>query len=223
MRQARHERLVRRALLAVWGMATVVLGFLVIILVWVLLAERQESPANAAPVAVTAPLPPRSPTSPVSSREITLYFVDAEGLALLPEAAQIEFNEFTVENCRKALEALIKGPRGGLTPVLPASVQLSSLFLLDSGELVVNFSMELETELKKYRSASVESLMVQSVVNTVMQPALRGADGASVKSVRFLIQNAPPRESFPAHIDVSMPVVSNTGWVAVAQSSNGQG
>jgi len=223
MRPARHERLVRRALLAVWGMATVVLFFLVIILVWVLLGERQEPPASAPPATVAAPLPPRSPENPVSSREIALYFADAEGLALLPETAQIEFSEYTVENCRKALEALIKGSHAGLTPVLPASVQLSSLFLLDGGELVVNFSMELETELKKCRSASLESLMVQSVVNTLMQPALQGADEASVKSVRFLIQNAPPRESFPAHIDVSQPIVNDARWVATPQSSNGQG
>jgi spore germination protein GerM len=154
------------------------------------------------------------PAVTTGTREITLYFARTDGQSLQPEPRRIEVTTSTVENCRNALRELVKGPARTLAPVLPANVTVRALYLLNDGELVVDFSRELQPESARERSAAVEALMVYGVTNTLTQPDLRGAEGPAVRRVRFLVEGEAPPESYPAHLDLSLPAGPALHWVA---------
>jgi len=216
MNRAWRRAMVRRTLLWVWAMATVALVACIGFLARELMREGTDPLAIMRPKSDRAPVgtePAGSPT-PTGNKEVALYFADAEGRALAPESARIESSDSTVENCRKALEALIHGPRDILTPILPSSTRIRGMYMLDGGELVVDLSMEFTHELKKVRSVSLESLMVYGVVDTLANDALRGGKEGRVTRVRFLIEGSVPRESFPAHLDLSGPIEPDSRWVA---------
>jgi hypothetical protein len=213
MNGADRRDAMKRLFLTVWALATVTLVCCVAMLAYEM--NRMGGIGTPAP-----PKPIVQPAEPAATereaQDITLYFADGSGQRLQPEAARIDLGDSTIDNCRKALEALIAGSQGVLAPVLPASVKIRGLYVLEGGELVVDFSIDLETDLRKVRSASVESLMVYSVVDTLTQPALKGAKGEAVTRVRFLIEGAPPRETFPAHLDLSRAVEPDPQWVGAA-------
>jgi len=218
MNAARRRSLLARVLFAAWGMLTLVLLFCVILLVFEMvrkgqdpLASLREPPPNELPQ-------PAEVSDAVDTREIALYFASSDGYMLAAERYRIEHSAHTVDNCRQALEALIRGPEGALTPILPRATKVKGLYLLDDGELVINFSIELELEHRKLKSTSLEALMIYGIVNTLTQPALKGDQEAGVTTVRFLIGDAVPRESFPAHIDVSAPIAPDPRWVAGPQA-----
>lgn len=215
-----------RIFLAAWAMATCILVFCVLLLIYELYqqshapAVRPKRDASAAPPAIQL-------DNPAATQEVMLYFASADGRQLAPETARIESSNLIVENCRRALEALARGPREALTPILPTSLKPETLirgvYLLERGEFVVDLSMELEREFRKVKSASLECLMVYGIVNTLTQPSLRGngdeqPPGQAVPAkVRFLIEGSPPRESFPAHLDLSAPIPPDPRWIAGAQ------
>lgn len=213
----------RRALLALWGMVTVVLFFCVVLLLASML-KRGEDPLAA--VDLKRPMPAPAPSGEAMglepTREITLYFAQPDAQRLAGEPVSVSISDSTTENCRRALEAIIQGPRSALAPIVPPSAKVRALYLLESGELVVDFSIELELDLKKRSSASLESLMVYGIVSALTQPALQGTPETPVKTVRFLIEGQPARETFPAHFDVSEPVAPNPEWVAAAPGSAAQ-
>ena len=161
--------------------------------------------------------------APLGTREIILYFAAADGSALAPESTVLEYTNSTVENCRRALNALIAGPRDILVRVLPPSARIRALYLRDNGELVVDFSRELQTDAARFRSATHESLLFYAVVNTVTQPALRSETDPAVSSVRFLIEGAPPTDVFPAHLDLRQPLVPDPAWIATAHDRPAHG
>lgn len=215
--QIRREA-VRRIIFAAWAMATLVLFFCAVLLAWEL--ARQGGDPLAALRAT--PAPTESPTArpatvarePGVPREITLYFADTGRITLAPARASIPFSASAVENCRAAVAALAKGPGEGFAPVLPAATTLRAVYLLEGGELVLDFSRELLTEHAQIKSAALEALLVHGVVQTVTQPGLVPEGGAPVQRVRFLVEGAPPPDSFPAHYDLSSPVVPDRRWVA---------
>ena len=219
---------VRRLLLMAWGLVTLTLLFCVGVLAIEMSRKAPETTAKPAETtgqvaeAPTAGTPASTPVSPEGgmigllgqSHEVDLFFADGEERLLVGEKSRISLGGSTEENCRRALEALIKGSQNVLSPILPPSTKVRGVYLLPGGELVVDLSIDVETELKKLRSASVESLMVYGVVNTLTQPALKEGKDEVITSVRFLIEGAPPRESFPAHVDLSLPVVADPSWIA---------
>jgi hypothetical protein len=205
----------RQALMAVWGIVTLVLIFCVLLLVNEMMKAGKE-PLKIPEASGTASINKQTPTGPVGlgSREALAYFGDPNGSLLLPEPVRIERSETTVENCRQLLDALIRGPRDILVPVIPTSTKIRALYLLPGGELVVDFSRELEVDSRK--SASAEAMMVYSVVGTLSQPAAKGVKDEPVTRVRFLIEGSAPQERFPAHLDLSAPVSPNPEWFASA-------
>jgi len=218
MSPTRQAYLVRRVLIAAWGMTTVVLVFAVVFLTAALVkGGGQEAVSGRAPQ-IPAPLVRPPGDEMRSDKDVALYFADARYGKLAPEVMPLRLGDETVENCRAALEALIGGPKSGLKPTLPPTTQIRGIFLMDDGELVINFSIELELEARKMRSAAYESLLVYSVVNTLAQPVLKGSEGPAVSKVRLLIEDGVPRESFPAHIDATGSFVPNADWVTPLES-----
>lgn len=192
-------------------MATLVLLFCVVFLVYEMF-QRGQDPLDVALIRpVSQPLA-QDDENPKTTREIQLYFTDGQSMALTPENRRIEFTDSTVENSRRALEALIEGPRDLLAPVLPPTTKIRGLYLLDKGELVVDFSRDLEAG--HIKSASAELLMVHGIVASLAQPALKGRQEPPVRTVRFLFEGSPPQETFPAHIDLSEPVAPDGRWLS---------
>lgn len=219
-----------------WGLVTLTLLFCVCVLAFEMSRRSPEPSAKPKDAAgqptgsqasdaqntgtpAPTPVPPEGGVIGLlgQSHEVDLFFADGEGRRLVAEKSRITLGGSIEENCRRALEALVKGSQGVLAPILPSSTKVRGVYLLPGGELVIDLSIDVETELKKYRSASVESLMVYGVVNTLTQPILKNGKDDAIASVRFLIEGAPPRESFPAHLDLSLPVVADPSWIATNQ------
>jgi len=170
--------------------------------------DPKNTPAAAAPESQIF-----QTTTIIGEREIKLYYASQEAEALTPQTVKMEFSDSTVENCRKALELLIKAPEGGLSPILPENTKIRALYLLENGELVVDFGQELTLEHAQFKSVSVESLFVFGVVNTLTQEALQSPNNPVVRKVRLMFDGESPQDTFPAHLDVSEPLLPNLDWV----------
>jgi hypothetical protein len=140
----------------------------------------------------------------------------ASGDGLVSEQRVLPLTPFTQENCRRALQALIEGPRqNGRFPILPPGVDVRGVYLISGGELSVDFSAELRYDATRPKSHAAETLMTYGVVNTLAQSALRGMGSQeenSVKRVRFLFTGLPMDESFPEHIDLTEPIEPDRAW-----------
>lgn len=216
MKPAERRAFLKQVVFVTWAMVTLTLLFCVGLLVNQMI-QRGQNPLD---VVEPAPVPLPISQEPAETRpteEVLVYFTDGDERYLVPEPRSIPFSDQTVENCRSALTALIEGPRdnGAMRPVLSETTKFRALYLLEDGELVIDFSRELIVEHKRIQSAAMESLMVYGVVQTLTQAALKGPKDAEVKTVRFLVEGARPRDSFPAHIDVSEPFAPDRRWVAV--------
>jgi len=220
MNAAERRGFFKSVVLAVWGMFTVVLLCCIVLLVVEMIRQKQD-PLDLAKKAVNKPLPPITSTEEVTpKKEVSLFFADAGAHGLVPETRAIEFSDLTVENCRNALEALIQGPQTPLTPILPSNTKIRGLYLLAGGELVVDFSMELEFEVKKIQSASLEALLVHGITQTLTQAGVKGEKEPAVTKVRFLIEGTTPHESFPGHIDATAPITADPQWITQTKSAD---
>ena len=205
---------IQKLVLSLWAMGTLVLLFVVVLLVREIAANGRD-PIGAFELneEEQAQRAPASRTTSVGTREVLLYFSAPDGRSLVTEKRVLAFSNSTVENCKTVLAALIEGPQTGSSPILPKTVKVKSIFLLEGGEMVINFSRELQSEHARFSSATLESLMVQGIVQTVAQSAVHEGEAPRISRVRFLIEDAPPSEAFPAHIDLAEPVAPDAQWL----------
>jgi len=202
--------------LSLWALATLVLCVVV-----AALAAEMIKTGRSPVTAVTAPLQPADSAdatapdaAPKTLKTVQLYFATEDESGLAPEPSSLEWGPRTVENCRRAVTALTAGPRQtGLAAVFPEGTRVRGVYLLDGGELVVDFSNEISLGAMRQRSAAREALLTQAIATTLVQEALRGTDRRPWRSVRILIEGAPPLEQFPAHLDWSHPVLPDPAWV----------
>lgn len=217
MTNAVHRSILKRLALSIWGLATLVLFFCVVLLAKEMIDTGRDPLSYLRAPAAPDATPPEAryrPQLPPAAQEVALYFGSIDARHLAPEIHLIGVTDSTVENCRHALQELIQGPRDILTPILPATAKIRALYLLDNGELVIDFSRELQSEHMRLKSASLECLMIYGVVNTLMQSALQSKTDPPIRQVRFLVEGSPPQEGFPSHIDLSEPVKADPRWSA---------
>lgn len=212
--------IVRNFMLSAWGLLTLVLLFAVMLLVNELIKNGQDPLDSLRAASAEEPRESRQaarPATALGEREIQLYFAEEQGRWLVPQTAVIEFSDSTLENCRTVIDLLIKGPSGGAgSPVMPPGVRTRAIYLLDNGELVIDFSRELLTELSRSKSASLEGIMFNAILHTVAQRALQTRGVAAVRRVRFLIEGSAPVQGFPAHLDLREPLEPDAAWVGTA-------
>jgi spore germination protein GerM len=208
----------RRVFFAIWGMATLVL----FVTVGLLVTEMTERGQNPLTIISESEPPPkrevRAEVQPTDYRNVILYFTNPNGHDLMPERRSIPFSNSTSENCKRALQELMSGPREELLPIVPEDTDILAAFLLDSGKLVINFTHDLKVGAMS--SVSAEALMIYGIVNTVSQPELAGNDGIRVNSVQFLVEGAVQTDPFPAHFDLSEPVEPDQRWNATATTDH---
>jgi hypothetical protein len=200
----------RRAAMSLWAVLTVVLLFMVILLVGEM-AKLGHDPFEIPERAVRQA---NQGTTVGDVHEFRLYFSSPDGRLLMDEIHRMPRSEFTVENCRALLSALIDGPRGNLLAVVPNETAIRGMYMVDGGELIVDLSREVGQAIGN--SASAEALMTYGIVNTLTQPGVRGRDSGQdeVRRVRFLFEGSPPSDGFPRHVDLTDPIVRNEEWLA---------
>jgi spore germination protein GerM len=217
MSRAFRHNVVKSLFLSLWAMATLVLLAMVVLLVREI-ARNGGTPKDAFALPEQGDSTPARPTSdrtsPTGTLDVHLFFGSDGSLQLLPETQHLATGGSTVENCRAALNALIKGPQSGGTPILPPTAKVKALYLLPHGELVINFSREVQAEHARFSSVSMESLLVQGIVHTVTQQSLQNIQDPKVRKVRILVEDAAPTDIFPAHIDISEPVAPDAQWLS---------
>jgi spore germination protein GerM len=204
--------LLSRAGLVLWGLFTLGLLFVVVLL------ARQLAAAGVTPLSVVgADAPPSATASAdevaqdVATKDVALYFGDPDGRLLSAEIRSMELTRSTAENCRKAIQELIAGPTAPLTPILPDATRIRGLFLLPGGELVVDFSRELAAG--RRWSASTEALLVYGLANTLTQRSLRGDDDKTVSKVRILLEGTSPHTFYTGHLDLSKAYGPDASWI----------
>jgi len=202
----------RRVFFAIWGMATLIL-FLTVGLLVLEMSQRGQNPLT---IVSEAEPPPRNEITTTDQEteyvNVLLYFTNPDGQDLMPERRSIRYSTSTADNCKRALQELLAGPRNELLPIVPPDTDVRAAFLVDNGRLVVNFSHDLRVG--ALNSASAEALMIYGIVNTVSQPLLVGKDGKRVNSVQFLVEGTVQADQFPAHFDLSEPVKPDPLWNA---------
>lgn len=216
MSATHRNEILKRFMLAIWGIVTLILVFCIALLINEMIKSGQD-PLNAFTnqnAQVTAKITQNKPTTTRKTQQILLYFASNDARTLVAEKQQIEFTDTLVENCRATLQNLIAGPQTNLTPILPPSTKIRGLYLLENGEMVIDFSRELISQHARTKSATLESLMVYGIVNTLTQTNLQQETANNIQRVRFLFEGAPPQENFPAHIDLSEPIEPNNEWLA---------
>lgn len=217
MKSNKKFSIMRKFGLILWAWATLILCFVLVLIINHMISEGRDPLAalqgesDAFPENIDTP---DTVASSLGTRDILLYFASSQGKMLATETALIEYAPRTVENCRTALQSLIAGPKQEfLLPLMPDQSSLRGLYLRTNGELVIDLSTEMLLANNRPRSTEMEALMVFGIVNTMMQPPLQGEDGLTVKQVRFLFDGGAPQEIFPAHIDLSEPLVQDRRWV----------
>lgn len=211
------SHIVRTALFSIWGLVTLILVFTVSLLMYEMYEQGQT------PLAMTlgsdgAAQHVSSSSSPVeTSYEVDIYFASKSMSIVSAETHRLDLGGSTVENCRAAMTHLIDGPNlPTLAPIVSNKTRIRGMYLMENGELVVDFSRDLEAG--HIKSASAEMLMVDGIVSTLFQPILKGAQDLPVKSIRFLFEGSPYQQSFPAHIDLSDPVRPKPKELALAET-----
>lgn len=220
----RRASFFKRAAFTAWAMLTLVLAFCVVLLVYEMVQQGQNPLAISNEPIPQETLKPAAEEEKTELREVALYFADQDARSLVPENREIPASRYTVDTCRAVLEELIAGPQGQLTPILPPSTQVYAMYLLEDGELVVDFSIDLVSRQK--RSAAAEALMTFGVANTLTQAAVQGAGDGSVRAVRFLVEGAAPDKSLSGqqHLDLSAPIEPDSRWLAAqAPAMNSDG
>lgn len=216
-RQLPKPSMFRRVFFAIWGMATLVL-FLTVGLLVLEMSQRGQNPLTI--ISETEPPPKREVRTndqTADYRNVLLYFTNPDGHDLVAERRSIRFTTSTADNCKRALQELMSGPREELLPIVPPDTDIRAAFLLDSGRLVINFTRDLKVG--ALSSVSAEALMIYGIVNTVSQPELVGKDGKRVHSVQFLVEGTVQTDQFPAHFDLSEPVEPDSRWNASAATA----
>lgn len=225
-----RQYILRKFMMALWGLFTLVLLFTVALLAYVLIQDS-EAPLEAistnlaenfgatqTPGAPTPTGETRRSSAPMGEREVLLYFANRDGVRLRPKTVSLPYTESTVENCRIALEALIAGPDSDQhAPIMPDTVRVRALYVVDNGELVIDLSRELLTEHALFSSVNQESLLVYGIVNTLTQGALQGSRDVQIRQVRILVEGARP-ETYPMHVDVSEPLPPDNRWLESAHA-----
>lgn len=148
-------------------------------------------------------------TAPGLERQINvkLFFqsVDRPGLAI--EERAVAFSSDLAQQLQTAVEELIRGPRSGLAPTLPADTRVLDVFVSARGVAYVDLSRE--AALGHPGGSQAELATVYSVVNslTVSFPA--------VKRVQILIEDRPS-PTLAGHVDLSRPLRPDMSLLAAA-------
>lgn len=205
--------------MAAWGVATLVLMFLVLILGYELY-NRGEDAAESLPLGPGFATTPQTVAEPTGTETtIQLYFGSPYSSGLRSETRLVALTDDTIANCKSAFEALAAGPRTEAVPVLASTARVRAIYLLGGGDLVVDLSRDVDVP--GVHSASAEMLMARALTMTLTQSVLRSGNTPPIKRVQFLFEGAPTGSHFPAHIKLDFPVEPESTWIVPTRPGAG--
>jgi spore germination protein GerM len=129
-----------------------------------------------------------------------LYFLDETRQFLKAEERILKQQGGEVDRAKTMIDALIKGPKSGLLPTLPAETELLALYIAKDGVAYVDFSKAITD--KHPGGTLTELFTIFSVVNTLT------LNLEKVEKVKILIggKDAP---TVAGHIDIRFPFGPN--------------
>jgi len=147
----------------------------------------------------------------VDFERITIYFVDREELALIPEERLVRINpERPIENYY--IEALIEGPRNvGLSPSLPSETRLWADVQTNEGTAYVNLSGDFIS--RSMGPPEVLRLNILSIVNSLTEIS-------DIDRVQFLIESEKV-DSLRGFWDISNPIDRDEAVIVSRQFGHG--
>jgi hypothetical protein len=163
--------------------------------------EGDEADPDASP-------PPPNGAEGTAARRIgvRLYFEAPDGSGLLSEEREIAFSDDLTAQLQTLVEELVRGPKSGLLPTLPAQTRVLGVFVTPRGVAYVNLSGEATGVPGGSRS---ELLTVYSVVNSLV------VNFPAVSRVQLLVEDRMV-SSFSGHVDLSRPLPADLTLVALS-------
>jgi spore germination protein GerM len=172
----------------------VLLAFLAILIVIFFRSgalEKIKAPAGPPP-----PMLEPSPSGPVQTRKIVLFFLSESDTLLHPEEREITAGSSVIRQAKQTVEELIKGSKRGYISPFPPETKLRELFLTRDGVAYVDFSEEIVE--KHLSGSSAEISTVFSVVDSLAY------NFEAIKKV-FILIGGQERETLGGHISLSRP------------------
>jgi spore germination protein GerM len=152
---------------------------------------------------------PVGPASPAGSgatgarREVTLYFATEAG-RLRPEKRDLSSEGTAADQARRVVEALIEGPRGALSSVLPLGTGLRAIYVAEDGTAY----LDLDAGFPRGLPAGSEDALVAvwSLTDTL------AVNFPDVRRVKILVEGEEVR-ALGGHLDLSRPLIPDMGYV----------
>ncbi len=181
----------------------------VAVLGWFAIAAVRNAASPAVPAAsgVTAALP----AGPERKINVTLFFVSADGLALVGAAREVAFGEPVAEQARRIVEAQLGPAPGPLASAIPDGTKLNALFVSDRGHAFVDLSRDVSA---RHTGGSLDELFtVYAIINalTVNLPA--------ITQVQILIEGKEI-DTLAGHVDLRHPLPKNMKWVRTEKDAS---
>jgi spore germination protein GerM len=146
---------------------------------------------------VPQPPPPQNgSTTETSTRQVRLFFAVPDADRLQAEDRTIPRAASFVEEARRTVAELIKGPQGDLSPTIPPGVGLLQLYIDGRGTAYVDFSRDLQTN--HPGGTGGELLTIYSIVDTLT------ANFAEIQRVKILVEGSEIL-TLAGHVDTRRP------------------
>ncbi|MEK7337750.1 MAG: GerMN domain-containing protein [candidate division NC10 bacterium] len=182
------RRLLRPAAMAAAGLLLVGLG---------LLLGRLTAPSGNAPEPAPLSVPAPAPLTPGEpGRTVRLFFADPETTALREVSRQVPQGVTPVEEAKRLLDELIRGPGDALAPTIPEGTRVRQLYIDGEGTAYVDFTRELQAN--HAGGTAGELLTIYSIVDTL------ASNLEQVKRVQLLVEGAEIT-TLAGHIDARRP------------------
>ena len=145
------------------------------------------------------PEPKRVESVPEGTRNVTLYFADANEPGIHAETRELAVGRRMDEQVRQVVDALISGPSTEQSiSAIPSGTQLLSVMVdADSGTVYLDFSSELVAS--HPGGSAAEYCTVASIVRTV------GENFPELQSVQLLVDGSQV-ESIAGHVRADQPL-----------------
>lgn len=138
---------------------------------------------------------------------VKLFFQALDRPGLVMEERTVPFSSDLAAQLEVVVAELVRGPRTGLGPTLPAETRVLEVFVSEKGVAYVDLSKEAA----QIAGGSAEELLsVYSVVNSL------AVNFPAVKRVQILLEDRPA-ETLAGHVDLSRPLSADMTLLAAAE------
>jgi spore germination protein GerM len=159
-------------------------------------ALRKDAPRNS----TGTPTIPKQAIQPQNASIAHLYFGDQENMYLISEERIVRHAEDPTHFSRKIVEALIKGPKRGLTRTIPKNTTLRALYITAKGICYVDLSAAIREN--HPGGVDTERLTLYSIVNSLV------LNIPEIQAVKILIEGQEST-TLAGHIGLQEPADAN--------------